>query len=105
MVDCKMRGSELDQSMDLLKGRLDDFDTRMREMREHVNIRDRKVYELIDHINKMKQHQAEASIERSRKLAKELQKRDLDISNCNKSIRALDSIISGQRTHLDNLST
>ena len=54
MVDCKTRSSAIDQSNELMNGRMDDFDGRLQTMREDTSIRDRKVSELIDHINKMK---------------------------------------------------
>lgn len=51
---------------------MDDFDSRLRELREHTGIRDKKVDQVIDHLNKMKQIQADASIATSRRFAREL---------------------------------
>ena len=54
MVDCRTRNSALDHCNELITGRMDDFDGKIRDMRAHTDIRDRKVAELIDHLNKMK---------------------------------------------------
>ena len=54
MVDCKTRSEKLDMTMEQINNRMDDFDQRLREQRDHMGIRDRKLIELIEHINKMK---------------------------------------------------
>ena len=77
----------------------------MREMREYISFRDKKVAALIEQVNKIKTDHAKASIKTSKKFAQELKSRDQDILACNRLIRTMDSIINGQRSHLDNLST
>ena len=72
MVECKTRGTAFELTVELMTGRMDDFDSRLRELREHTGIRDKKVDQVIDHLNKMKQIQADASIATSRRFAREL---------------------------------
>lgn len=83
------------QSLDSVNQRLDEHDGRLKEMREYITIRDKKVNQMIETVDKFKQEQMQGSIRTSKKFAEELKSRDHDILTCNRLIRSMDGIIQG----------
>lgn len=105
VVTCTQLHSSNEERNDDLITKFDENKSEIREIRVGQRDQERKLSLLQETLTQLQKSQTESSITASKKFAKELRTRDTDIVNCNQKIRAMESIINGQRTHMDNLST
>ena len=104
-VTCTTQNTAIQDQLDAINSRFEDHDSRLREMRSFLTIKDKKVTELTEAVSVGKEELYTTSIRMSKQLAKELKIRDENIIQSNRQIRSMDSVVTGQRHHLDNLST
>lgn len=69
------------------------FDSRLREMRNFLTIKDKKVEELVEQVGGCRDDLSKSSIRLMKQMAKEFKDRDDKILYSNRQIRTMDSII------------